>query len=138
MPLLTFANLNYEQNTCIIYVEYQTPASQDPYTVLLGSLFFQAIYARFEMSGNSAINVTLQVNSLAQNTLAYVGNATEIYSPDFNVFRVKPLSLTFNNQQGKTLFTQVTSVNGIGVQDNPFMIDFNSNTNLVWAQNCYQ
>ena len=42
VPLLTFASTNFDDDdgTCSIYVQYQSPVSQDPYTVVLGSLFF--------------------------------------------------------------------------------------------------
>ena len=51
--------------------------------MVFGSLFFQAIYSRFEMSDNSSVNVTLQVNKYLieyENfyglNLASVGNQT--------------------------------------------------------------
>ena len=39
VPLGTFTSADFD-DTCSIFVQYQSPASQDPYTVVLGSLFF--------------------------------------------------------------------------------------------------
>ena len=62
IPLANFASNTEIPNQCVLFVEYLNSDNADSQQVIFGGMFFQSIYAQFELSGVNAVQATLYVN----------------------------------------------------------------------------
>lgn len=73
VPLATFAaNSDADGGNCVIFVEFLDPYFSDSQSIILGSMFFQSIYAQYSLLGVNSVQVELFKN---KNALAstYIG-----------------------------------------------------------------
>jgi len=74
VPLATFAaNSDAEGGNCVIFVEYLDSYFQDDQEIILGSMFFQSIYAQYTLAGINSVQVDMYVNKNALSR-TYIGN----------------------------------------------------------------
>jgi hypothetical protein len=136
IPLANFVSNTEIPNQCVLYVEYLNSDSAESQQVIFGGMFFQSIYAQFELSGVNAVQATLYVN---QNALTgtYLGSAVVPDGP--NVFDVQPLMLQTDNQTERNgLPTFTASLAGITDAHPYYMIDLTNDHSVFWNTACMQ
>lgn len=136
IPLANFVSNTAVPNQCVIYVEYLNSANQDSQQIIFGGMFFQSIYAQFELSGVNAVQATLykNVNALPGT---YFGAAA---IPDGNnIFAVQPMMLMTDNQTERNgLPTFTASLAGITDAHPYYMIDLTNDHSVFWNTACVQ
>ena len=60
----------------MIFVEYLDETASDSQSILLGSMFFQQVYAQVAFSGVSSVNVNLFMNQNVQSSSANLVSTT--------------------------------------------------------------
>lgn len=107
VPLSTFAANHVENDgLCVIFVEYLNKVNTDSQQIILGGMFFQSIYAQYELTDISDVAITLYVNKNAEQSVTYIGN--QAVTEGENAFAVKPMDVQtdeFSEQNGKPTFS---------------------------------
>jgi hypothetical protein len=137
VPLATFAaNSDLESGNCAIFVEYLDSFFQDSQAIILGSMFFQSVYARYSLQGISNVQVDLFVN---QNALAstYLGSdttLTQMTTSPFSIYVADILTDPGTEQNGLPTFLATAA----GITDSlPYWhLDFNADRTIAWSTNC--
>ena len=92
VPLATFAANHVENNgACVIFVEYLNKNLEDSQQIIVGGMFFQSIYAQYTLSGVSAVNIDLFVNTNAEQSSTYIGS--QVVTEGVSAFAVKPMNV---------------------------------------------
>jgi hypothetical protein len=135
VPLASFAaNFDAEGGNCVIFVEYLDSYYQDSQAILIGSMFFQSIYAQYTLAGVNAVFVSLFVNKNALVT-TYIGSDEmgAMISP-FTVYEANILTDPDTELNGLPTFLATAS----GITDTlPYWhLDFNADRTIAWSTNC--
>ena len=134
IPLASFAaNYDGEGGSCVIFVEYLDDSQQNGMSIMLGSMFFQSIYAQYTMAGVNSVTVDMYKNLNALSS-TYLGSDIIPVGDSPFVVPVAKLEPSINSKNGLPTFEATVS----GVTDtNPYyLLDFSSSRTLVWDINC--
>lgn len=91
VPLSTFANNTLPgaagqfPGFCVIFVEYLMETNADSQQIIFGGMFFQSIYAQYNLFGVSGVNVALSVNANALSNTFITNIATTQGTSPFTV-----------------------------------------------------
>ena len=105
IPLSNFAsNFQFDGGLCAIFVEFLDVENDDSQQILLGGLFFQAVYAQYNLTGfSTSLKLWKNANALPGT---YIGNAIvpDSASSAFDVPVFRPEPDTQSEQNGLPTF----------------------------------
>lgn len=135
VPLASFAaNYDQEGGFCVIFVEYLDAQYDDSKTIMLGGMFFQSFYAQYTQAGINAVQIELFKNKNALDA-TYIGN--DVLTVGDSPFVVTPAKLnTDSTSETNGLPTFSATISGITDSAQYFLLDFNSQSTIVWDKNC--
>lgn len=135
VPLATFAaNYDAEGGVCVVFVEYLQDTQNDGKSIMLGSMFFQSVYAQYTQAGVNSVIVDLFVNKHALAS-TYIGN--DVVPTGDTVFVTPVATLepeTVTSKNGQPTFA--ATIAGITDTNPYFLLDFSSSHTIVWDINC--
>lgn len=100
-------------------------------------MFFQSIYAQYTLSGVSAVNIDLFMNTNAEHDATYIGS--QVVTEGVNAFAVKPMDvMTDKFSEGNGRPTFAATITGVDDQNAYYLLDFTASHTLVWNTNCQQ
>lgn len=138
VPLATFAANHVENDgLCAIFVEYLEASKPDSQQIIIGSMFFQSIYAQYTLTGVSGVSIDLFVNNNAERSATYIG--AQVTTVGVDAFQIKPMDLvTDENSEMNGLPTFAASIVGVADANAYYLVDFTASHTVVWNKNCQQ
>lgn len=136
VPLAAFAaNYVSDNGLCGIFVEYLDDTQTNSKQILLGGMFLQSFYARFEEAADyTQLELFVNLNAL-QNT--YISNVATTAGVDPFVVAVKTVPTDPNSEQNG-LPTFAFNIFGSQSSSAYYYIDFTSDHSVVWETTCQQ